>query len=103
METPEPLPVPSPQLASVPEPDSPADPTAASDPAGGFSLSDEEFQRRVAVVMEAIKDPEKMNRCIAEIHTYLSMFEQGFREMQREMIAGGGPIVMIRKMLFGKK
>jgi autonomous glycyl radical cofactor GrcA len=69
---------------------------------GGFSLSNEEFQRRVEVVMAAIEDPEKYRRCIAEIHTYLSLFEQGFRQMQNEMIASGGPMGMFRKMFMGR-
>ena len=68
----------------------------------GLSLSNDEFQRRVTVVMAAIEDPEKFRRCIAEIHTYLSMAEQGFREMQADMIANGGPMAMFKKMMFGR-
>lgn len=96
MDTPEVLPVSEPHMAEGTVEGSPVE------IAGGLSLSNEEFQRRVEVVMNAIKDPEKKDRCIAEIHTYLSMFEQGFREMQNEMIANGGPFAMMRKMFMGR-
>lgn len=91
MELPEVLPVESPEEES-----SPVEVT------GGLALSDEEFQRRVTVVMAAIEDPEKFRRCVAEIHTYLSMFEQGFRQMQNEMLASGGAMGMFRKMFLGR-
>lgn len=64
-----------------------------------FGFSNEEFQNRVSVVMEAIKDDEKQRRCIAEIHTYLSMFEEGFRGFSQEMMNSGGPFSMLRKFM----
>lgn len=93
METPEVLPIAEPHTAEESSP---------VEIAGGLALSNEEFQRRVTVVMAAIEDPEKYRRCVAEIHTYLSMFEQGFREMQNEMMNSGGPMAMIRKMMVGR-
>lgn len=98
METPEPLPVTPPQLASVPETETPPAPVAG----GGIGFSDDEFQKRVEIVMAAIEDPEKFRRCVAEIHTLMFMAEQGFRDMQQEMIAGGGPMAMFRKMFLGR-
>jgi hypothetical protein len=69
---------------------------------GGGLFSDFEFQRRVQVVMEAIEDPEKHRRAIAEIHTYLSLITEGFAQMQQEMANSGGPMGLL-KMMFGKK
>lgn len=64
-----------------------------------FGFSNEEFQKRVSVVMEAIEDEEKFRRCVAEIHTYLSMFEEGFRGFTQEMANVGGPFAMFRKLM----
>jgi hypothetical protein len=86
----------------VPVADNPQEESVESPTVGGLALSNEEFQRRVNVVMQAIEDPEKYRRCVAEIHTYLSMFEQGFREMQNEMMLNGGPMAMVRKMFMGR-
>lgn len=86
---------PVPERIDIPAPEE----TSGQASAGVFS--DDEFQKRVDVVMEAIKDEEKMRRCLAEIHTYLSLFEQGFREMQQDMLLNGGPFALMRRM-FGK-
>lgn len=65
-------------------------------------FSDEEFQRHVSVILEAIKaDREKELRCIAEIHAYLSLMDKGFRQMFADMAKIGGPIGMMRAM-FGR-
>jgi len=64
-----------------------------------FGFSNEEFQKRVSVVMEAIQDEEKFRRCVAEIHTYLSLFEEGFRGFTKEIASGGGPFAMFRKLM----
>jgi hypothetical protein len=61
-------------------------------------FDNDQFQQRVAVVMEAIKDPEKERRCVAEIHTYLSLFDEGFRQMGQEIAMGGGPFALMKKM-----
>lgn len=71
--------------------------------AGGI-FSDAEFQERVAVVMNALdpeNDPtgEKNRRAIAEIHTYLSLFDRGIRQMQSDMVNMGGPFAMVKKMM----
>jgi hypothetical protein len=77
-------------------------PGGVVDASGGI-FSDEEFQERVRVVMNAIHpdndpDGEKNRRCIAEIHTYLSLFDKGIREMQSEMAMMGGPFGLMKKM-----
>jgi hypothetical protein len=65
----------------------------------GGLFTNEAFQERVTVVMEAIKDEEKHRRCVAEIHTYLSMFDEGMRMMQAEIASGGGPFAMMKKLM----
>lgn len=65
----------------------------------GGLFSDEEFQKRVAIIMAAIEDEAKFRRCVAEIHTYLSLIVEGFSQMQMEMMSGGGPMALIRKMM----
>lgn len=69
---------------------------------GGGLFSNDEFQKRVEIIMAAIEDPEKHRRAIAEIHTYLSLIVEGFAQMQMEMMSGGGPMALIRKMMGGK-
>lgn len=70
-----------------------------SSPVTPSFFSNEEFQRRVNVVMEAITDPEKERRCIAEIHTYLSLFDNGMRQFMVEMAQTGGPMGMMKAMM----
>lgn len=69
----------------------------------GGVFSDAEFQERVEVVMNALKpendpDGEKQRRAIAEIHTYLSLFDRGIRQMQTDMVASGGPMGMMKTL-----
>jgi hypothetical protein len=64
----------------------------------GPMFTNDDFQQRVEVIMAAIEDPEKFRRCIAEIHTYLSLFDEGFRQMGQDIANGGGPFAMIKAM-----
>lgn len=75
--------------------------------ASGGLFSDAEFQERVKVVMNAIDpandpDGEKFRRCLAETHTYLSLFDRGLRQMQADMSMMGGPFGLMKKMFGGK-
>lgn len=92
---------------SAPEPQAGNDDAPPVEELPGVSIvhpiSNDAFTHRVDVLMNAMRDnPENQLRCMAEIHSYLSLFEEGFREMQTEMAAGGGPFGLLRKMLFSK-
>lgn len=86
-----------------PQPESRSDePPPSEEPTGvaiAHPISNDAFQHRVQVVMDSMRDnPENQLRCMAEIHSYLSLFEEGFREMQQAMESGGGPMGLIRMM-----
>jgi hypothetical protein len=63
-----------------------------------------EFQRRVEVIMNAIH-PDNLNaeenqrRLYAEVHTYLSLFDEGMRQSMLDMASMGGPFGMLKKMM----
>lgn len=97
-------PEPGTALELMPDQDSVTEIETPSEDGGGF-FSDTEFQERVSVVMNALRpendpDGEKYRRCLAEIHTYLSLFDRGIRQMQTDVTAAGGPFAMMRG-LFG--
>lgn len=68
-------------------------------PSIGSLFDNDQFVARVAVVQAAIEDPVKMRQCIAEIHTYLSLFDEGFRNMGQEMAMSGGPFQLMKKLM----
>ena len=67
-------------------------------------IDNDEFQRRVEIIMNAI-DPtnenaqENTRRLFAEVHTYLSLFDEGMRQSFMDMQAMGGPFSIIKKMM----
>lgn len=62
-----------------------------------------EFAYRVQAVAEAIKDEAKSRQAIAEIHTWLSMFDETFTGMMGMMQQSGGSPMGMLKMMMGKK
>ena len=58
-----------------------------------------EFKRRVEAILPALEnDPKKMARAMAEVHTLLFMFDEGFRAMQNEM-QNAGPAGFLKMMM----
>ena len=77
------------------------------EPEPSLILENDEFQRRVEVIMNAIHPDnpnadENLRRLYAEVHTYLSMFDQGIRQSMVDIAGMGGPFAMIRRMMGGK-
>lgn len=102
MDIPRILPVPE-NGSSAGEVSTPVSPPAETAGGGGLTFTNDEFQQRVKIVSAAIEDPAKFRQCIAEIHTYLSLFDEHVRGMQQEMANAGGPMQMFRMMMRGGK